>query len=388
MSRNTQYQFIPTDPDEVLSMVAAKYEEMTGSTARPASPEYMFVCWVSDIIIQERMLNNYTGNQNIPSRAEGANLDALAELYLEQERPKAKAAVCTMRFFISEPQETAILIPKGTRVTDRSRELIWRTQENVYIKIGETFVDTHVQCVSEGLIGNGYALGQINTLVDIYDYYSKCENVTVSDGGTSEATDEEFYELMRASMDGYSCAGSTGGYAYFAKKVSTQIGDVVPNSPSPGVVYIYVLMKDGTPAGEEIKKAVFNMCSGDEVRAFTDDVHMGDPEIVPYDIDLTYYVPEQSTVSPSELKEAVDSAVQKFIQWQSEKMGRDINPSKLYRLLMETGIKRVDLRAPAFTVLRNGKLALAKTFDDFAQTVPQVAQVRTVNVRNGGYEDE
>lgn len=388
MSRNTQYQFVPTDPEEVLSWMTAQYEEMTGVAAQPASPEYLFLCWIANIVIQERVLSNYIGNQNIPSRAEGENLDALAELFLERERPGAKAAGCTMRFSISEPQETAILIPAGTRVTDKDHKLVWETEENTWVEIGNCSTDVHIRCQSPGLAGNGYALGQINTLIDLYDYYSECGNITVSDGGADEATDEEFYELMRASMDGYSCAGSLGGYAYFAKRVSTEIADVVPNSPSPGVVYLYVLMKNGKPAGEEIKQAVLEACSGEEVRAFTDDVHMGDPESMPYDIDLTYYVQSNSTVPPGDVQAAVEQAAQEFIRWQSGKLGRDINPSKLYHLLMEAGIKRVDLRAPAFTALRDGRSAAAKTPESIAQTVPQVAKVGRVNLVNGGYEDE
>lgn len=388
MSRNTQYQFVPTDPEEVLSWMTARYEEVTGVAAQPASPEYLFLCWVANIIIQERVLGNYIGNQNIPSRAEGGNLDALAELFLERERPGAKAAGCTMRFFISEPQQTAVLIPAGTRVTDKDHKLVWETEENAYVETGGDFADVHIRCQSPGIAGNGYTLGQINTPVDLYDYYSECGNITVSDGGADEATDEEFYELMRASMDGYSCAGSLGGYAYFAKRVSTEIADVVPNSPSPGVVYLYILMKDGEPAGEEIKQAVLAECSGEKVRAFTDDVHMGDPETVPYDIDLTYYVQSDSAVSPGNVKTAVERAAQEFVRWQSGKLGRDINPSKLYHLLMEAGVKRVDLRAPVFTTLRDGRGVAAKTPESIAQTVPQVAKVGEVNLVNGGYEDE
>ena len=72
--------------------MTAQYEEMTGVAAQPASPEYLFLCWIANIVIQERVLSNYIGNQNIPSRAEGENLDALAELFLERERPGAKAS--------------------------------------------------------------------------------------------------------------------------------------------------------------------------------------------------------------------------------------------------------------------------------------------------------
>lgn len=378
MSRNTEYQFIPTDSDALIALLVAAYEKITGATVHPGSPERLFIQWVGSIIIQEKVLNNYTGNQNIPSRAEGANLDALAELVKERKRPEAKAATCKMKFSISKAQTTAILIPAGTRVTDTSNTLIWETMTDTYIPIGETSVEAQVQCQTRGTVGNGYAAGQINTLVDVYDFYSECVNTTATDGGANEATDEEFYELMRASMDGYSCAGAKGGYIYFAKKVSTEIADVIANSPTPGVVKLYVLMDGGKLASDEVKSAVLAACSADEVRPMTDQVFVEDAGVVTYNVAFTYYTQAGTRKSAAEIRAAVDTAVDQYNSWQCAKLGRDINPSYLLGLLMQTGIKRVVLSAPAFTVLRDGS----------DKTVPQVARLGTVTVTNGGYEDE
>ena len=128
IKRNPAYQFISTDTDEVISDLIRAYEIIVKSTVRPASPEMQFIRWVADVIVHERVLNNWSANQNIPSRADGDNLDALAELTYIQSRPAAKPASCKMRFQISEPQEQAILIPAGTRVTDSSNTLIWETR--------------------------------------------------------------------------------------------------------------------------------------------------------------------------------------------------------------------------------------------------------------------
>ena len=45
---------------------------------------------------------------------------------------------------------------------------------------------------------------------------------------------------------------------------------------------------------------------------------------------------------------------------------------------MQTGIKRVDLAEPVFTVLKDGS----------GKDVPQVAKLETAAVTNGGFEDE
>lgn len=189
-------------------------------------------------------------------------------------------------------------------------------------------------------------------------------------------------------MDAYSCAGARGSYIYWAKQVSTEIVDVAANSPTPGVVKIYVLMEDGTLAGEEIKSKVLAACSEDTKRPLTDLVFVEDAEIVPYDIQLTYYIPKQSTHSGAEIERAVNQAVGKYIAWQCGKLGRDINPSKLYSLLMETGIKRVNLVSPVFTPLRDGNPVLRADMSYGPEMVPQLAQLRNVQVMNGGYEDE
>ena len=149
IKRNPAYQFVPTDTNEIISDLIEGYELIMKSAVRPASPEMQFIRWIAHVIIQERMLNNWTGNQNIPSRADGENLDALAELLYIRERPKAQAAGCTQRFYISEPQLSAILVPQGTRVTN-SGGLIWETVEDVYIPIGETFADVQLRCQTLG----------------------------------------------------------------------------------------------------------------------------------------------------------------------------------------------------------------------------------------------
>lgn len=378
MDRNAEHQFIETDATTLKAQLVAKYEALTGNSLRPASPDNLLISWVTSIILQERANDNYIGNQNLPSRAEGDSLDALADLYYLTERPEATAATCTIRFHISEAQRVAILVPSGTRVTDMSAELYWETIKDSYIPAGDTYVDVVAQCQTPGNSGNGYELGQINTLVDVFDYYDACENITVSANGSDEATDDEFFELMRESQDAYSTAGPYGAYVYHARRVSTNIADVIPVSPSPCVVKLYVLMDDGTIAGEETKQAVYAACSADSVRPLTDNVLVEDPGTVDYNIDVTYYMSLTSSIPASDIQNAVEEAVQQFVSWQSGKLGRDINPSYLIQLLMATGIKRVNVVSPAFQVLQDGT----------SGTVPQVAKIGTILVTNGGYEYE
>lgn len=379
MSRGAEYQFIPTDPEDIIVWLTSRYEKIAGMTVQPGSPEQLIIRWAAEFIVLERVMTNYAANQNIPSRAVGVNLDALAEMYYGKERPQAKAATCTVRFTISEAQDFAVLIPKGTRVTDTGKILTWETLDDVYVRAGDTIADITVQCMKAGTAGNGYVAGQINSIVDPFAYFVSCVNTNESAGGSDEATDEEFYELLRLSMDAYSTAGARGGYIYWAKQVSTEIADVLAVSPTPGVVKLYVLMNDGTPAGEEMKARVLAACSADDVRPLTDHVLVEDPENVDYKIKFTYYTQEGSTISAEELEAAVKAKVEEYAEWQCEKLGRDINPSRLISMLMETGIKRVELTAPEFVKLEDGS----------GDGAPQLARLDgEPEIIDGGYEDE
>lgn len=380
MARNPEYQFISMDTSELTAQMTASYERLTGITVRPTSPERLFIQWVASVLLQERALLNRAANQNLPSRATGTNLDALGQmLYNEVARPPAQAATCTMRFTISEAQSEAILIPEGTRVTDRNRKLTWATEEDAYIPAGSTSLDLTVRCQVAGAVGNGYLPGQIDTIVDVYDYYSGCVNLTESGNGSDEATDDEYYQILRESMDAWSTAGARGAYIYHAKKVSTDIADVLPTRPSPGCVNLYVLMNDGTIAGDETKAAVLAACSADTVRPLTDYVSVEDPDEVEYDITFTYYLRRDADSSAADIAQAVQDATDAFVLWQSSKLGRDINPSELiHRLMMVDGVKRVALTSPAFTSLADGGDG----------TTPEIAKLDNVSITNGGYEDE
>lgn len=388
MSRSPDYEFIPTDVSALMAQMISDYEALTGETVYPASPERLMISWVAHIIMADRMMLNYAANQNLPSRADGQNLDALAELFYSLGRPAATVAVCTVRFNISAVQTSAVLIPAGTRVTDGGQKLYWETVADAWIDIGDTYVDAQVRCQTAGTVGNGYSVGSINTIVDVYDYYSTCANTTVSDGGSDQLTDDEFYEYLRASLDSFSTAGPRGSYIFHAKAVSSEIADVVVNSPAAGEVRIYVLMDDGTIAGTTMKGLVAAACNDENVRPLTDKVIVSDPSAVSYDVTLTYYISNQAS-SSAEIDAAVASAVDEYNAWQCGKLGRDINPSKLISMVMAVpGVKRVEVTAPVYTQLQDGEIDPDEDPIILAHTIPEVGEVGNINLTNGGVENE
>ena len=110
-----------------------------------------------------------------------------------------------------------------------------------------------------------------------------------------------------------------------------------------------------------------------KVRPLTDRVVVKKPEEVQFTVDVTIYLPRYSQTSSAIIEEDARKAVAAYIKWQTEKMGRDINPSYLHRLLMDAGIKRAVIRQPEFAVVPGTSVARLKG--------PET-------VLNGGTEDE
>ena len=349
--------FVDTDTNTVVNALIQSYEAFTGRTLYPADPARLFILWVADIIIQERVNIDFSARQNVPRYAEGEYLESLAELFKDAYRLEPEKAKTTLRFTLSIPLEVATIVPAGTRVTVDG-EIIFQTVQALTIPAGDLFGDVEAECQTAGEIGNGFVPGQITQLIDIFPYFGSVENVSESDGGADEESDVAFYERMRESVETFSTAGPLGAYEYYAKSASALIVDVKATSPEPGEVDVRVLLSGGQLPGEEILKEVLDILNADKVRPLTDHVTVAAPETVPYDIDFTYWTQEGGAVSDEKVAENIAAAVRTFKEWQGARMGRDVNPSYLISLLMQAGAKRVKVRSPVDTVVPDNAVAV------------------------------
>lgn len=349
--------FVDTDTNTVVNALIQSYEAFTGRTLYPADPARLFILWVADIIIQERVNIDFSARQNVLRYAEGEYLDSLAELFKDAYRLEPEKAKTTLRFTLSIPLEVATIVPAGTRVTVDG-EIIFQTLQALTIPAGDLFGDVEAECQTAGEIGNGFVPGQITQLIDIFPYFGSVENVSESDGGADEESDAAFYERMRESVETFSTAGPLGAYEYYAKSASALIVDVKATSPEPGEVDVRVLLSGGQLPGEEILKGVLDILNADKVRPLTDHVTVAAPETVPYDIDFTYWTQEGGAISDDKVAENIAAAVRTFKEWQGAKMGRDVNPSYLISLLMQAGAKRVKVRSPVDTVVPDNAVAV------------------------------
>ena len=370
-------EFVETDTETIGNSLIAlwelMYEKMTGKKKKvyPASPERLYIAYTAAIIVQQRIIINETAKKNVPRYANGKYLDSLGELFKDTFRLPEARATAIFRFHISEPQPQSVIVPQGTRI-NFDGEIVFATTEELEIKAGEEYGDILGECLTPGIVGNNIAAGQIKEIMDTYDFYWKVENITRTAGGADKESDQSYYERLRESMEGFSTAGPVGGYIYHVKSVSTAIADVTATSPEPGLVDIRVLLNGGEMPTEATMQEIQDALNASTVRPLTDRVIVSKPEEVPFSVDVTIYLPRYSQTSSTIIERDARSAVAAYIKWQTEKMGRDINPSRLHNFLMEAGLKRAEIRKPDFTV------------------VPEtsVARLTGETVLNGGTEDE
>ena len=250
--------------------------------------------------------------------------------------------------------------------------IYFTTVEYAEIAPGDEYVDVEAVCTAEGTEGNNFLPGQVDILVDPLPYIQSVANVTTSEGGAARESDESLAERVYLAPSGYSTAGPTDAYVYWAKTFNAGIGSVVPVSPEPGKVDVYVLMADGSMPGEELLQELQDYLTEERIRPMTDLVTVKKPEAVEFSIDLTYYINRSDQAKAVTIQENVKKAVAEYTTWQTSEIGRDINPDELVQRIKAAGAKRVELTAPTFAVVGE----------------TQVAKCTASAADNGGLEDD
>lgn len=341
---------------QMINDYQSKYRELTGKTVSLARADphrlILYACAVQ--IYQGMQYADHAGKSGFLKYARGNYLDNLAAIRGVQ-RLRATAAATTLRFTVAAPLPSAVSIPAGTRAAN-GNDVFFATDEYAEIKAGETEVSVSATCTETGACGNGFTEGEFNVLVTSLPYIMAVENTVQTFGGADEEDDDSLRERIFEVPKSYSTAGPVGAYSYFVKETDQSITDVVVRSDTPGVVRIIFITDAGRPDGALIRK-VENALADRSVRPLTDKIEVSAPAEQAYDIDMTYYISSDEKASVAAIRENVAAAVNVYNTWQTERIGRDINPSYLIRKVMEAGVKRVSVTAPAFTVLADDTIA-------------------------------
>lgn len=360
--------FANKDAQTIETEVISQYETASGITLGDADPRKKLLQSQVPIITGQRAVIDYSAKQNLLAYAKDEFLDHIGIL-VGCTRIPATAATAPVRVILSIARSVNTIVEAGKRVT-AGDNVFFKIVSETIIQAGAILADVQVECLTTGAVGNDYAIGTINTLVDPIPYVASVSNIAVSQGGIDIESDDAFRERIRQAPESFSTAGPEGAYIYWAKTASSLIADVKPYSPSPGVVNLCILLKAGEIPGQEILDAVLAICNNKKIRPLTDKVQAIAPELVQYDIGVTYWIDKQNASIATSIREKVEQAVNDYKIWQKTALGRSIDPSQLIYLMKAAGAKRVAVASPVYSALADN----------------QVAQEKTVTINYGGTE--
>ena len=357
---------------QMINDYQEKYKEITGKDVSLAQADpfrlIMYACAVQ--IYQAMQYADYAGKMSFLKYARDDYLDNLAALR-GVARIESTAASTVLQFSIASAMESVVAIPAGTRVTN-GNDIYFATNEYAEIAAGELSVTVPATCTEAGTGGNGFAPGEFNVLVNTLPYIAAVTNTVTTYGGADVEDDESLKDRIYKAPSTYSTTGSAAAYEYHTKSIDSSISDVVVTSLTPGTVDIYFVCEQGRLPEQSLIDEVKNYLMDSNIRPLTDNVTVQAPTTREYGVEFTYYIGTSNKAIVSTIQADINTAVSLYNAWQTEKIGRDINPSNLIQKVMSAGAKRIEVKSPTFTRLDE----------------TTIAKLGTVNVIYGGLEDD
>lgn len=340
-------------PEAVLAEMIADYEQRTGKTLQPAHIERLLI---NSFAYRETLLRqqvNEAYRQQHPRFAAGLMLDICGD-DVNTPRLEASAARCTLRFTANQFTDE-VIIPIGTLVS--VGDVAFSTIEQGSLSTARPQIDLQAVCTETGTRGNGWSVGQINSLQTTLTGARQisAQNITVPTGGSETESDDAYRERVLLAPESFSVAGSVGAYKYWARAVSPVICDVhVANALDSsgaeigGTVAVSILTKTGLPSQELISQVLAEL-SGEKKRPLCDTVVVNAPEVVDYALnaELVLY----TGANALEVKTAATAAWTAYETVRRERLGGDIVPLDVMNVLKVAGVYNVILSAPTLRVI-------------------------------------
>ncbi|MBT2294564.1 baseplate assembly protein [Pseudomonas fluorescens] len=338
--------FIAVDPAATEAKLIARYEEKSGKTLYPAQVERLFIDQIAYAVTRQEAAVQNAGQQLLVRFAKGPILDYLGEL-VATPRLLAVPARCVLRFSMPAAVQQPLLIRAGTKVSTQDGKLIFLTDQDVAIPAGQTAISATATCLTAGVLGNGWAAGQISNLVNAPAAGMTATNTTTSAEGAEDEEDDRYRERIILAPEAFSNAGSRGAYRYHALAVHQSITDVAVHGPDEGQpdghVAVFPLTSTGLPSAE-LLESVRTRLSGEKVRPLCDTVHAYSPLDRPFQIKarLTFYAEADRAAALA----AAHAAAYAYAQDRRAGLGRDIVREQLTALLQVSGVYRAELEHP------------------------------------------
>jgi phage-related baseplate assembly protein len=385
-------QFAETDARRNFDRLRAAYENLrrsagdAGYRLADADPVRLLLLTIAAINTQVSEDIDQTGKSNLLYFAGPETIELIGDLYGERgKKLQASRAKTMLRYTLAVLRPVLTPIHKGSRVTPDNK-VFFATTKAAEIPAGEMYVDVEAEANIPGMAGMGFDVGEIKNPVDVYPLIASVVNVTPTSGGADIEGIEEYRERLRLLPESFSVAGPDGAYEFWAKTANPGIVDTrvwmpeldmesfkdfltpwgITNAKGfyddlfnyfresgtgPGNVNIACLLQDGVLPSEEVKQQVYDTLTEKNRRPLTDFVHVKEPTPIEYNVDLKYWISMERATQAASIIQNAENAVERFIKYQQSRLGLDIVPDLLRSMLMEIGVKRMEINEPEFTVL-------------------------------------
>jgi phage-related baseplate assembly protein len=391
-------KFAEDDARVLADKLKGVYEAIRRTNGEPgyrqgsADPERLLQLTEAVILAQVNQNIDYAGKGSLLFFADDNTVEHIGYLYGDRgKRLDASYSLTTIRYTLSVARTVRTVIPRGSRVT-ADNKIFFETMAALEIPAGELTGEIEAKCLTAGITGDGFDIGTIKNMVDRVPFVSAVENITVSNGGEETESLDTYKERLRILPESFSVAGPDGAYEFWARTANAGIIDARVWMPEldlqsfagflaswgitdtvgfynalfsyfrtsgtgPGNVDVTVLMKDGELPSNEVLQQVGDTLTAKSRRPLTDFVHVKQPVPIEFNVDIRFWIGTEKATEAASIIEAVNRSVDQYIAWQKSLLGFDILPDMLHKLVMNCGVKRVEIIEPEFTVLQPKEVA-------------------------------
>lgn len=368
LPKRENLKIVDDDIATILSQTIQDYEARAGKVLQPAHIERLLInTFAFRELLLRKQLNEAYRQQHIPY-ATGLMLD-VAGADFGTNRLTAQPADTLIEFSVKPDDigNLTINIGKGTEVL--AGNVAFATTQSGILSQSTPSITLSAICTQTGTVGNGYAVGQINTLKNRPHptITVSAKNTTISQNGAEVENDDSYRERIMLAFERFSNAGSKGAYAYFARSVSQEIIDVyVGNAkdrqgqPIGGTVAVYLLGKT-MPVSDTLIREVNKALNDEKVRPLCDTVTVNSAKVVNFTLNA-----ELTAFTGANVDEILANAKNAFHAYQKEvesKLGQDVVPLNLAKTLQVAGVYDVKLTSPALINIPDDTIAICNNIN-------------------------
>ncbi len=323
--------FIVNDPVAEREACIAFYEAENGVIPQPGSPEMRVInMMVARLTDHKSGINSAALMQLLPY-SKAPILDYVVSL-VGVTRLVAAEAQTTVEFVLPETHGS-IVFPKDMRIQTTDGKFVFELAEDLVVGADVETITAICICDTPGAGGNDYLVGDVSIILDPQPLLISASNITVTNSGSDQETDEQLRERAMLAPSSFSVAGPVDAYKFFAKSANPLIIDVaIPNPPAvPGTVVVYPLVPGGIDTPAEVLTQVYNILSSEKIRPLCDTVSVVSPTKTGYD--LVVKITKITGAVNGDILGYVEPKLTDYLQELSLKLGRDVLVSKIKRLV-------------------------------------------------------